>query len=77
MRFLAPDIEGEDRSRQFGTYSLINNNSGKNLVYIFLPEYEQSFNDVRKLYPKGEEFSKKDEDGSVLFFAYVISNVKH
>lgn len=74
MRFLLSDTKGEDRSTQFGSYSLINRNPQQNVVYIFLPEYKRSFADVQNLYPNGESEVKKDIDGSTLFFAYIVSH---
>jgi len=72
LRFLARTIPGEDRSTQFGTYSLVNNHLTNNVVYVFLPEYSDSFHSVQRLYPNGEAVTKKDKNGSILFFAYIV-----
>jgi len=49
LRFLAPDILGEDRSKEFGSYSPHNRLSdiNTNIVYIFLPEYLDSFYQIK------------------------------
>lgn len=73
LKFLLPRIQGKDRSLQFGEYSLVNINPEKTVVYVFLPEYSESFYEVQQLYPNGKAVTKRDKDGSVLFFAYVIS----
>lgn len=72
LRFLLHDIPGEDRSSQFGTYSLINNNFGKTVVYLFLPDYQDSFFQVQKMYPNGRTIIKKDTDKTILFYSYII-----
>lgn len=72
MRFLLPNIEGEDRSSQFGTYSITNISPKKTLVYLFLPDYADSLPLVQKKYPNGKAIVSKDEDSSILFYAYII-----
>jgi hypothetical protein len=73
LRFLLNGIPGEDRSSQFGTYSLNNNNNNKTVIYLFLPDYQNSFFEVQKLYPNGKAIIIKDTDDSVLFYSYIIS----
>lgn len=72
LRFLLNDIPGEDRSSQFGTYSLINNNVDKTVVYLFLPDYQDSFLQAQKMYPNGKAITKKDTDKTILFYSYII-----
>ena len=76
LRFLAQAIPGKDRSTQFGVYSLINTRPNDKVVYLFLPEYSESFYSIQQLYPNGETVIKKDKDGSILFFAYIIPKQK-
>lgn len=72
LKFLAHNISGEDRSSQFGVYSLTNNNTDKTVVYLFLPDYQSSFLEVQKIYPDGRMIIKKDIDNTILFYSYII-----
>lgn len=72
LRFLLNDIPGEDRSSQFGTYSLMNNNFGKTVVYLFLPDYQNSLFEVQKMYSNGKTIIKEDTDKTILFYSYII-----
>lgn len=72
LRFLAYDISGEDRSPQSQINVLGYEYPAKNIVYIFLPEYSESFHSIQRLYPNGKALTKKDKDGSILFFAYIL-----
>lgn len=73
LRFLLNGIPGEDRSSQFGTYSLIKNNFDKTVVYLFLPDYQDSFFEIQKMYPNGKTIIKKDTDNTIIFYSYIIS----
>ena len=73
LRFIAQDIAGKDRSTQFGEYSLENTRSNHNVVYLFFPEYSESFYSIQELYPNGRTVTQKDKDGSILFFAYIVN----
>lgn len=72
MRFLDHDIPGEDRSSQFGNYSLMNNNLNKSVVYLFLPDYQHSFIEIQKIYPGGKIIVTRDVNDTVLFYSYLI-----
>lgn len=69
LQYLLYNTPGEDRSKEFGIYSLINNY--KNAAYIFLPEYTTSLEGVLRNYPNGQTFIRKGDDGSTLFTAYI------
>lgn len=73
LRFLLNNYKGEDRSSQFGKYSLSKNFERTNNVYIFLPEYSNNIEEVEKLYPKGKTEIHKDTDGSLIFTSYFTS----
>lgn len=72
LQFLLSDMHGEDRSKEFGMYSLNNNIINKNVIYIFFPEYRSSLSEVKKLYPNGKEINYKDITGSILFTSYYL-----
>ncbi len=76
LRFLLSDVPGEDRSAQFGNFSLINTSKSKNVVYIFLPEYISQLTELSQLYPNGKTHIAKDTDGTLLFGAYFLQDVK-
>ena len=53
-RFIAPDVLGEDRSREFGgNYSFAVEPDGKVPVFVFMDRYEGDVAEVRRLYPGG------------------------
>lgn len=76
MRFLAPHIQGENRSSQFGKYSLINTHPDKKVVYLFLDNYLGSIDVIRDLYPNGKVIVNKDSNGNrnIIFNAYLLPN---
>ncbi len=76
LRFLLHDIPGEDRSREFGSYSLHRNmnNTNKNVLYIFLPEYIDRLSQVINIYPGGQIKAYKDIDGTILFTSYLLKD---
>jgi 4-amino-4-deoxy-L-arabinose transferase-like glycosyltransferase len=54
-RFLAPDIVGEDRSREFGgNYSFVVANDGRVPVFVFMDAYEPDLPIVKRRYPGGQ-----------------------
>ena len=54
-RFLAPDVLGEDRSREFGgNYSFAVANDGLVPVFVFMDAYERDLAIVRRRYPGGQ-----------------------
>ena len=70
-RFLAADREGEDRSSEFGTFSLEPDRAG-DVVYVFLDPYLDQADEVERLFPGGTRFDSGDDDGSVQFRAYFL-----
>ncbi|NCN59348.1 glycosyltransferase family 39 protein, partial [Candidatus Microgenomates bacterium] len=66
LRFLLADYQGEDKSREFGKYDLIASTKTNNLVYIFLPEYNNALEAVEKLYPEGRKQIHYNTDGTLL-----------
>ena len=70
LRFLASNIPGEDRSREFGTFSLINTRT-TNVVYVMMPEYYPAFEQVMKLYPLGKKYMEQDVNRT-LFYAWIV-----
>lgn len=74
--FLAPEREGEDRSREFsatGSFSLEADRS-RDVVYIFMIPYLEQLRQVERLYPGGTTFESeaKDNDGKPYFRAYYL-----
>jgi 4-amino-4-deoxy-L-arabinose transferase-like glycosyltransferase len=54
-RFLAPEVVGEDRSREFGgNYSFAVANDGLVPVFVFMDAYERDLAIVRRRYPGGQ-----------------------
>ena len=69
-QFLLPQVPGEDRSRQFGTFSLEKADNHQNVVYLFLPPYERLLEQIKEKYPDGS-YKASGENGSV-FSAYFV-----
>jgi 4-amino-4-deoxy-L-arabinose transferase-like glycosyltransferase len=53
-KFIAPDAQGEDRSKQFGTYQFWVNPSRGTPVIMLLGHYKPDLARIRGLYPNGE-----------------------
>jgi hypothetical protein len=70
-RYLAPDLEGEDRSETFGTFSLTRDRNGE-VVFLFLPPYQDRIDEVERLFAGGTRFESLASDGTVPFSAYVL-----
>ncbi len=69
-QFLLPQVPGEDRSRQFGAFSLEKADNRQDVVYLLLPPYEGLVDQIRERYPGGL-YKASGEDGSV-FSAYFV-----
>jgi len=52
-RYLAPNVSAEDRSKEFGHYSLAINPSQGRPVFVLLAPYETLLPDLERLYPGG------------------------
>lgn len=72
LRFMASDIPGEDRSQEFGTYSLEKTHEFTNIVYVFFPTYGNAITEVQTLYPGGKITTTEDADGTILFTSYFL-----
>lgn len=75
LRFLNPGLLGEDRSSEFGVYSLKKSVTNQNLAYILLPPYTNNISDLEKLYPGGIKKEHQDEDGTLIFTSYFLPNM--
>ena len=69
-QYLAPDAQGEDRSEEFGAYSLAADRS-RDVAFVFLEPYTDRLQEVRALYPGGEVTESRDGD-EVNFVAYYL-----
>ncbi|CAA9535063.1 MAG: hypothetical protein AVDCRST_MAG73-1303 [uncultured Thermomicrobiales bacterium] len=70
-QFLAPDVSAEDRSDEFGDFSLAADPSKGDPVFVFLGPYQESLPEVERLYPGGQTILGDDMDGRPSFVAYV------
>lgn len=73
IQYLLPNLKGEDRSSEFGTYSLSRSQKERE-VFIFFDNYRSRVSDVEKLYPGGKKTIQKDSFGNILFTAYYLTN---
>jgi hypothetical protein len=77
-QYLAPDVDGEDRSREFGRVQGFGPAGGLDRsldsLVMLLPPYTEALADVRRLYPGGQEVIRRDGD-QVLFIAYHLPAV--
>lgn len=71
-RFLAPDVAGENRSREFGgNYSFTVAKDGLVPVFMFLDAYEPDLPIVKRLYPGGQTIVGGSKS-SPSFLAYTV-----
>ena len=70
-RFLAPDVSAEDRSDEFGEFSLVADPAQGDPVFVFLGPYLDSLVEVERLYPGGQTVRGEDMGGRPAFVAYV------
>lgn len=70
-RFLAPHVPGEDRSREFGRFSLERDREGK-VAYVFMPPYEYLGKEIEDAIPGGEFREFRDEGSRFMFSIYLI-----
>ncbi|MCH7698108.1 MAG: glycosyltransferase family 39 protein [Chloroflexi bacterium] len=71
-RYLAPDIEGEDRSGNWGSEFDLVPRHDRDIVYVFLGRQLGSSVDVERLYPGGQASELVDDDGTVVYRAYEL-----
>ena len=60
VRFLYPDSQGIDRSREYGTFDLVRLHDGP-VTYILMGSYAGAIDGLRTLYPEGETIVDDDE----------------
>lgn len=72
FKFLLPDAVGEDRSKEFGKYSLVKDIIDKDVVYILTTGYLDKITELENLYPGGKRIDHKDSDGTILFITYFL-----
>ncbi|HWQ28699.1 MAG TPA: hypothetical protein VNN12_06720, partial [Dehalococcoidia bacterium] len=69
-RYLAPNLEGEDRSKEFGTFGLQRERSSA-VAFVLLPPYTEYASQLVRLYPGGT-LTQVEQDGVLLFRAYYL-----
>ena len=73
-KFLAPDVPGEDRSREWSktqTTSLKADRS-KDVLFIFIGGYMNLLPEVRNLYPEGQAHNGLSNDKRLLYIAFFV-----
>jgi len=53
-QFLAPRVWIEDRSKEYGSYSLDNRNGDRESIWMLLDKYQTSLDKIRTLHPGGQ-----------------------
>lgn len=76
-RYLAPDMQGEDRSAEFnyGNTDLLVDRS-RDIVFILMGAYVERINDLTALYPTGKAYSRLGDEGNVEFVSYYVPAAK-
>jgi hypothetical protein len=72
-QYLAPNVDGEDRSEEFTTdhtLSLDDIDRSRETLLLFLPPYQPYVTDAMALYPGGRYIEAIDSDGAILFAGY-------
>jgi 4-amino-4-deoxy-L-arabinose transferase-like glycosyltransferase len=72
-RFQAPGFDGEDRSREFGTFSLERDASHSTVLFLLMGDYSEYGAELQRLYPGGEYTEQLDKGGTV-FSAYLLQD---
>ena len=73
--FLAPDIKGENRSREFGTFSLNSEPQiPHNIAWILIGEYRDQIEALQRIYPTGKiaKGHPTRDDGQPSFIGYYV-----
>jgi 4-amino-4-deoxy-L-arabinose transferase-like glycosyltransferase len=68
-QFLAPEVQGEDRSREFGRQQGFVIDRSRESVLMLLPPYDAAISEVQRLYPDGHVLIQRDGN-ETLFIAY-------
>jgi 4-amino-4-deoxy-L-arabinose transferase-like glycosyltransferase len=74
-RYLAPGLDGFDRSEDFGEYSLDADRT-RDVLFVFLGSYRDRLAEVEQMYPDGTPYERKDSKGEVIFAAYALPKVE-
>lgn len=71
-QYLAPDLEGEDRSGSWGSEFDLTPRHDRDIVYLFLGSFLDKSAEVERLYPGGEAIEFVDEHDTVVYRAYEL-----
>ncbi len=72
-RFLCPQLLGEDRSKEYGRFSL-ENKKKKNVSFVYTDSYKNILPDLIKKYPSGKVSEFKDKNGNLIFGEFLVKN---
>jgi hypothetical protein len=70
-RFLAPDVEGENRSVEFGEFSLDVDPENGRPVFVLIGDYRELIDEIRERYPDGRITAGGDGDRTT-FIGYEV-----
>ena len=70
-RFQAPGLKGEDRSHEFGHFSLARGAGHQRVLYLLMPPYDQQLPYIQEKYPGGESVVERDGD-RILYVGYYL-----
>ena len=71
-RFIAPDVQGEDRSNEFGTGFRLDVDQPGNILFLFMDAYLDQAPVVELLYPGGQRHTVVDSNGIPVFDSYFL-----
>lgn len=72
-RFLCGNLEGEDRSREYGQYSL-ENNQDRLVAFVYFDGYEKTAEELKHKFPSGEQVNYSDQSGRFVWGYHLIEN---
>jgi hypothetical protein len=70
-RFLCGHLFGEDRSEEYGRFS-IENQRKEPVAFVYFDNYQKILPELVKKYPRGESQELKDEKGNLIWGAYLV-----
>lgn len=70
-RFLAPGLEGEDRSKEFGEFTLDLDPNYPYVVYLLMPPYDEYAEEIEGRYPESKRIERVNEE-ELVFLAYIV-----
>lgn len=71
-RFLAPAIDGEDRSAEFGVASFTVDPALGRPVFVLLGRYLDRLPELQRRYPDGTTVVGRSDSGAITYLAYVL-----